>query len=69
MRAVIDDRFHYIRNEGDGEEQLFDYRADGSERSDLASTTEGRAMLARFRRIVPKLEDAAVAARDSLRLE
>ena len=70
MRSVIDDRFHYIRNEGDGEEQLFDYRADESERSDLASTAEGRAMLRRFRGVVPELDRAAtVATHGSLRPE
>ena len=36
MRALLDDSFHYIVNEGTGREELYAYRADRRKRSNLA---------------------------------
>ncbi|MFN2383448.1 MAG: sulfatase [Gemmatimonadota bacterium] len=40
MRALVTERFHFIRN-GDGSEELYDYRRDPWEQTDLAETPEG----------------------------
>src|SRR4029078_12193293 len=48
MRSVLDEQFHYIRR-GDGLEQLFDYRADPSELTDLSGTGAGRAKIQQMR--------------------
>ena len=45
MRSVFDQQFHYIRR-GDGVEELFDYRADRTETSDLSRTPAGRQRIA-----------------------
>jgi arylsulfatase A-like enzyme len=49
MRSVFDQRFHYIRR-GDGAEELFDYRADPAEVSDLSRTPAGRQKIAELAR-------------------
>ena len=41
MFSVFDDEFHYIRR-GDGKEELFAYRVDPGELTDLARTAAGR---------------------------
>ncbi len=51
MRSVFDQRFHYIRR-GDGAEELFDYRADPAETSDLSKTDAGRQQIAGLRRLL-----------------
>jgi hypothetical protein len=48
MGAVFDQEFHYIRR-GDGAEEIFDYRTDPSETSDLSQTVTGRERIARLR--------------------
>jgi arylsulfatase A-like enzyme len=55
MRAVFDQQFHYIRR-GDGVEELFDYRVDPSETSDLSQTAAGGQRIARLRQ---RLESAS----------
>jgi arylsulfatase A-like enzyme len=49
MRAAIDERMHYIVNDGDRAEELFDYVADSSEAKNLVATPAGRALLERYR--------------------
>ncbi len=49
MRSVFDQQFHYIRR-GDGAEELFDYRADPAETSDLSRTPAGRQKIAELTR-------------------
>jgi arylsulfatase A-like enzyme len=48
MRSIIEDPYHYILN-GDGVEELYDYRADPGEVLDLAGTSRAAALLPRFR--------------------
>jgi hypothetical protein len=43
--------FVYIRNEGDGKEQLFDEREDPRELSDRARSEAARAVVERFREL------------------
>jgi hypothetical protein len=52
MSSVTGDRHHYIRN-GDGTEELFDFRADPDEQSDLAASPESADLLEQFRRSLP----------------
>ena len=49
MRSIFDTEYHYILR-GDGEEQLFDYRTDPEELTDLRSTEIGRQKLQELRR-------------------
>jgi arylsulfatase A-like enzyme len=58
--ALIDSRYHYVHHFGSGREELFDYRADPWERSDLASGSAAiRAELDRFRLTVDKVPGVA----------
>jgi hypothetical protein len=52
MLAVFDEEYHYIRR-GDGNEQLFAYRADPAEERDLAGAPEAQAALGRLRGLLP----------------
>lgn len=52
MRSVIDDSLHYIRN-GDGVEELYAWRIDDAEVSDLARADSMRAALDRLRGALP----------------
>jgi len=58
MRSVFDQQFHYIRR-GDGVEELFDYRADPTEKSDLSRTEAGKQRMAGLRRLVVDLPAGA----------
>ena len=51
MRSVFDQQFHYIRR-GDGAEELFAYREDRAEASDLSATEVGRQRIHEFRRLL-----------------
>jgi arylsulfatase A-like enzyme len=51
MRSVFDQQFHYIRR-GDGAEELFAYREDRAEASDLSATEVGRQRIPEFRRLL-----------------
>ena len=63
MRSVFDTEYHYILR-GDGEEQLFDYRADPEELTDLGSTEIGRLKLQELRRqLIPPRAAAPASVR------
>jgi hypothetical protein len=47
--AVIAGGLRYIRNDGDGGEELFDVERDPAERHDLAATPGGAVRMAAFR--------------------
>ena len=51
MRSVFDQQFHYIRR-GDGAEELFNYRADSAETSDLSRTTDGKQRIVELGRLI-----------------
>ncbi len=61
MLSVVDDRYHYIRN-GDGREELYEYRTDPAEERDLAGAPGHAEALARFRSGLGALLGAGVAA-------
>jgi arylsulfatase A-like enzyme len=48
MRSIVHGRWHYIRN-GDGSEELYDFRSDPDETDDLAAGEAGRAALTALR--------------------
>ena len=48
MKSLVAGRYHYVRN-GDGSEELYDFENDPDEQHDLATSSEGRRLLARFR--------------------
>ncbi|MGQ0643798.1 MAG: sulfatase [Gemmatimonadaceae bacterium] len=54
MRSMFDDRLHYILN-GDGVEELYDYRADRAEAQNIAGSPEGRAIAAAVRAQIDRL--------------
>jgi arylsulfatase A-like enzyme len=62
MVSVFDARFHYIRR-GDGAEELFDYRADPAESSDLSRTDEGKARIADLVRLLEAGQSRRAASR------
>lgn len=49
LRAILDQRYHYVRN-GFGAEELFDYVADPEERTNLAAAPDLTDVMARLRR-------------------
>ena len=51
MRAIIEDPYHYILN-GDGVEELYDYRTDPREARNLVGTSRAAALLPRFRALL-----------------
>ncbi|HXE58179.1 MAG TPA: sulfatase [Gemmatimonadales bacterium] len=53
--SVEFDGVRYIRNLGDGGEELFDVRRDPGERYDLSRTERGRALLPRYRRALERI--------------
>jgi arylsulfatase A-like enzyme len=59
MVGLFQGGFHYVKNLGDGTEELFDYRTDPFEQRDLSEDDESRLVLERFREAltrVPGLE-------------
>ena len=52
MLALVAGKYRYIVNEGTGREELFDFEADPEEQRDLAASSEGRAELPAFRRML-----------------
>lgn len=48
MKSLVFDRYHYILN-GDGSEELYDFKKDPLEQIDLAGSEEGRSLLGQFR--------------------
>jgi arylsulfatase A-like enzyme len=65
MKSLISGRLHYIRNFGDGREELYDVAADPGERDDLG--TSEPAVLADFRQRLDAMVRAAQAARGGAR--
>jgi arylsulfatase A-like enzyme len=51
MQSVFDEQFHYIRR-GDGVEELYAYREDPAEVSDLSKTDVGRQRIPQLRRLL-----------------
>lgn len=49
LYSIAFDGFRYIRNDGDGREELYDFRNDLLERWNLAGTPEGEALIPRYR--------------------
>lgn len=62
MVSVVDDRYHYILN-GDGREELYEYRTDPAEEFDLAGAPGHAEALARVRRALGALLGTSVARR------
>lgn len=61
MKSLVGRGYHYIKNEGDGREELYDLESDPGEAHDVARSAESRATLERFRRalaaqLTPSLE-------------
>lgn len=54
MRSIVDARWHYIRN-GDGFEELYAYRDDPQERTNLKATPEGISAVQRFRAMLDRI--------------
>ncbi len=48
MKSLLLDPYHYIKN-GDGSEELYDFKRDYAEKENLAATEEGRRFLDQFR--------------------
>jgi len=48
MTSLVAEGLHYIKN-GDGREELYDFENDPDEERDLATSDEGRRLLAQFR--------------------
>ncbi|HWP45488.1 MAG TPA: sulfatase, partial [Blastocatellia bacterium] len=48
LKSLVLGRYHYIRN-GDGSEELYDFKKDPLEQIDLAGSEEGRSLLGQFR--------------------
>jgi arylsulfatase A-like enzyme len=55
--------WRYIRNEGDGTEELYDFEHDLLERWNLAETSEGQRLLPRYRAAAAALGNGAVRVR------
>jgi arylsulfatase A-like enzyme len=51
MRSIIEDPYHYILN-GDGAEELYDYRTDPGELRNLVGSAAAEAVLPRFRKLL-----------------
>ncbi|MBI3469594.1 MAG: sulfatase, partial [Planctomycetes bacterium] len=49
MKALVADSLHYIKNYGDGREELYDFESDPREERDLASLPERQRVLERLR--------------------
>lgn len=54
IRSLVDARWHYIRN-GDGSEELYAYRDDPQEQTNLKATPEGISVVQRFRTILDRI--------------
>ncbi len=48
MKSLVLSQYHYIKN-GDGREELYDWKTDPGEERDLAASVEGRQILVSFR--------------------
>ena len=62
MRSAFDDEFHYIVR-GDGSEELFAYRDDRAEVSDLKATDVGRQRLPLLRRLLDAAQPRSTSSR------
>jgi arylsulfatase A-like enzyme len=49
MKSLVYEDMHYIKHEGDGREELYDFESDSGETQDLSGSEEGRRTLKRFR--------------------
>jgi arylsulfatase A-like enzyme len=56
MKAVIDDRWHYIRR-GDGEERVYAWKTDAREEHDLAKSPDGSRVIDESRALIAKTLD------------
>jgi arylsulfatase A-like enzyme len=54
IRSLIDDRWHYIRN-GDGAEELYAYRADAAENTDLAKVADQAEVIKSMREALARM--------------
>lgn len=55
MRALIDDRYHYVRSPAGDLDELFAYRLDTAEANNLLMTEEGKAIGAKYRALLQAL--------------
>jgi arylsulfatase A-like enzyme len=62
MVSLADSFWHFVRNNGTGEEELFRYREDPAELEDYADAPEGALVLAGMRARVNALLSSAVGA-------
>jgi len=59
INSIAFDGLRYIRNEGDGAEELYDFRTDVLERWNLVQSDSGRRLLPRYRAALAALSAAA----------
>jgi arylsulfatase A-like enzyme len=55
LKSIVADGKHYIRNVGDGSEELYDIELDPEETQDLSATAEAERLLPRFRALLDKV--------------
>jgi arylsulfatase A-like enzyme len=53
MRSLVSRGMHYIRNDGDGREEIYDIDGDPWEKSDLSGSERGRRLIGQFRQRLP----------------
>ena len=63
MHSIALDGWRFIRNQGDGQEEVYDFVADPLERYDIAATDRGREL----RQTLGQVLDSILAAGDSER--
>jgi len=58
MQAIVSEWHHYIKN-GDGQEEIYDFKNDPEEASNIVETKEGQSLLKNFRAMLENLTVAA----------
>lgn len=49
LKSLVDDRYHYLQEEADGSERLYDLAVDPNETRNLAATAQGHELIAAYR--------------------
>jgi arylsulfatase A-like enzyme len=63
LNSIAFDGWRYIRNEGTGTEELYDFETDLLEHRNVAASPEGQARLPRYRAAIAALKPAAPGRR------